>query len=213
MIEWDTLIEWDQIDVHLAEHIDKLAEHKDEVVGRLVDAENTLSKAKDEVEQLETQNKILLSWSNLTVEEKQRVIKRFVAAEQKAATARKIEAMKAEHQRWEKQLSERLLDAEKRASAAEQELAILRDKHINEEKNDTGGILATSAIMGQMPLRQAVKNSNYPQSEAGAPHTQERSRGMQRPARSQEMALLLEGMMIGSLILGYLDLMKLSQCT
>ena len=124
------------------------------------------------MEQLETQNKILLSWSNLTVEEKQRVIKRFVAAEQKAATARKIEAMKAEHQRWEKQLSERLLDAEKRASAAEQELAILRGKHINEEKNDTGGILATSAIMGQMPLRQAVKNSNYPQSEAGAPHTQ-----------------------------------------
>jgi hypothetical protein len=91
--------------------------------------------------QIETQNEILLSWSKLTVEEKQRVVKRFVAAEQKAAVARKIEAMKVEHRRWEKQLSERLLDAEKRASAAEQELAIFRGKHINEKKNDTGGLL------------------------------------------------------------------------
>ena len=121
------------------------------------------------MEQLETQNKILLSWSNLTVEEKQRVIKRFVAAEQKAATARKIEAMKAEHQRWEKQLSERLLDAEKRASAAEQELAILRDKHINKKKSDIGGLLADATIAGQIPLE---KNSDDRQADAGAPQTQ-----------------------------------------
>jgi chromosome segregation ATPase len=45
MLRNHTLIEWDRIDVHLEEHIDKLAEDKDEVVGRLVDAENTLSKA------------------------------------------------------------------------------------------------------------------------------------------------------------------------
>jgi hypothetical protein len=160
--------EWARIDMRLTETIDELAENKDEVIVKLANAEEALSAAKDEVEQLEIHNELLLFWSRLTGEEKQRVVKRFVAVEQKAAAAQKIEAMKAEHMRQEKQLSERLLDAEKRASAAEQELAILKGKHINEKKNDTGGPLAASSTMGQIPHRQTAKEPNDGQSDVGA---------------------------------------------
>ena len=172
MLSNQGVTEWARLDMRLTETLDELAENRDEVIVKLTNAEEALSAAKDEVEQLETHNELLLFWSRLTGEEKQRVVKRFVAVEQKAAAAQKIEAMKAEHMRQEKQLSERLLDAEKRASAAEQELAILKGKHINEKKNDTGGLPAASAIAGQIPHQQAVRNSNDRQAEAGASQLQ-----------------------------------------
>jgi hypothetical protein len=164
--------EWARIDMRLTETMDELAEKRDAVVVKLANAEEALSAAKDEVEQLETHTELLLYWSKLTIEEKQRVVKWFIAVEQKAAAAQKIEAMKAEHKLREKQLTKLLVDSGKRASAAEQELAVLRGKHINEKKNDTGGPLAASSTMGQIPHRQTAKEPNDGQSDVGASQLQ-----------------------------------------
>jgi hypothetical protein len=124
------------------------------------------------VEKLETHSEFFLFWSRLTADEKQRIVKWFLGAEQKAAAAQKIEAMKAEHKRREKQLTKLLIDSGKRASAAEQELAILRGKHIHEKKNETGGLRAASSTMGQIPHRQTAKEPNDGQSDVGASQLQ-----------------------------------------